>query len=464
LEGHTEKSSNQGTLDGSTTIAFENEDIKAIFHRGSSDFLVVTFGDLLSPANGKSFFADSVMQKKDLNCLGFMSKHPNWYPEQSMQLAISSIASVLLKFPKVITYGGSMGGYAAIKYSALLNASAVLALCPQWTIDPTECDGMNPGYRSFFKESMKGMGIKQKDISGKVFLFYDPGHKEDAYHGSRIRTIYKNCCYIPMRSIEHHVTRVLAGSENLNLLIRSALIDDQGNISSIASKLRRSSARRSKTVLFKSVTKHPLLLHKITFESKNLTFLNTTEIESIYSSLLDRLIKLNRHNESIECIERLVELELCEGRKTLLLAVKSSLQKKSEKDLAVLSHHGSMLAYNIASGCLTQAPSPVLPSSDILLKPITISRNGATEQLSINVEGKIKYLLLGSDEKTIIVDSVIATTCKEKAFIVKRLSSKNRFNICIGDRFVTCEPLGPIKYDRTEAKGWEEFSLLNTPA
>jgi len=438
---------------------FENEELKVIFHKGSSDFLVITFGDLLSPADGLRFFADSAIRKKDITCLGFMSKKPTWYPEKSMHLAINSIKSILADFSEIVTYGGSMGGYASIKYSGQLSATTVLALCPQWTIDPNECNGKNPGYKSFFEESMAGMGIKKEDISGKVFIFYDPTHEEDTYHGSHIIKNYTDCHHISMRSVGHHVTRVLAGTENLNLLIKNAITSNYENLKSQASRLRRSSVQRKKAVLFSSIQKHPFILQKIITQQPSAYNLNESDIKNLHSRLLEEFVSLESHQESLLCIEQLKKLELCENRLKLLESTETLIRRKAEIKSVIVNTHGKMLAYDMTTGQLIQTPL-FKRDLNILLQPVTISQNISKEILCIKVAGKEKLLLLNNKQNIIIADPTIGEACKELTLTISRKTPNNKFNICIGKKFMTCEPVGNIKYDREEAKGWEEFSEI----
>ncbi len=45
------------------------------------------------------------------------------------------ILPIIQRFKNIVGYGGSMGGYAAIKYSNLLNMNRIIAFVPQYSID-----------------------------------------------------------------------------------------------------------------------------------------------------------------------------------------------------------------------------------------------------------------------------------------------------------------------------------------
>ena len=117
-------------------IIFEDEHIRVIFLKGSSDTLVVSFGDLISRAKGMSINAEKSLIKYEYNVIGIMPKLKTWFPKTSMLQMQQQIQPILEQFEKRVGYGGSMGGYAAIKYSNLLNMQKIVAFVPQFSIDP----------------------------------------------------------------------------------------------------------------------------------------------------------------------------------------------------------------------------------------------------------------------------------------------------------------------------------------
>lgn len=144
---------------------------------------MITFSDLYTRADGRRFFADIPAIKADLACIGVVAKRGNWYPKHNLEAAASVILDHIRGYESRILYGGSMGGYAAIKYSALLGATQVIAFCPQWSIDAEECkDIVNPGWQEYFSETMRGMGVKAQDIGGRVFVFSDKYQNVDNFH------------------------------------------------------------------------------------------------------------------------------------------------------------------------------------------------------------------------------------------------------------------------------------------
>nr|WP_314490258.1 hypothetical protein [uncultured Pseudomonas sp.] len=209
------------------------------------------------------FFADSPATKLGLSCIGFVAKKPNWYPAKSVLNSVAAIEQIFAKYKTIITYGGSMGGYAAIKFSRILSATSVISLCPQWSLDRAECDGANPGYQSYFLASMRGMSVTENDLAGKIYLLYDPGHPEDAYHAQKFIDLSKSVNPIACYSCDHQVTPILAGTENLQRIIDYAANQNLAGLCLFTCNIRRNHKTRKKILLLKLSKRHPILLSKI---------------------------------------------------------------------------------------------------------------------------------------------------------------------------------------------------------
>jgi hypothetical protein len=258
------------TKDSKHVVIFEDSNISVIFHRGSSDYLLITFGDLINLANDDHFYAENPAKKLSISCLGFMAKEPNWFPTESVEAAYKHVFTLVSHFEQRVTYGGSMGGYAAIKFSALLNANQAIAFCPQWSIDREECDGFDSGWSGYFSPSMKGMGIKARDMKGNIFCFADRSNKTDLFHVERIAVLSKNVTIINIPTCGHHITAVLAGTENINTLIYLCRANDISRIRSYTSQIRKNNIFRKTLLVERAINRYPNvtinILHKRRFD------------------------------------------------------------------------------------------------------------------------------------------------------------------------------------------------------
>ncbi len=79
-------------------IIFEDEHIRVIFLKGSSDALVISFGDLISRAKGMSINAEKSLFKYQYNVIGIMPKQKSWFPKSSMLQMQQHIQPFLSQF------------------------------------------------------------------------------------------------------------------------------------------------------------------------------------------------------------------------------------------------------------------------------------------------------------------------------------------------------------------------------
>ena len=120
-----------------SSVLYRDEDL--LVRRGGghgSLACVVTFDsytdvlDLDRPAFGEHFLAG-----EHIDAVHVLSRSNRWYQHSGMEAACASVRAAVRDYDRVVAYGSSMGGYAALRLAGLVGARTVLALSPQWTID-----------------------------------------------------------------------------------------------------------------------------------------------------------------------------------------------------------------------------------------------------------------------------------------------------------------------------------------
>ncbi len=154
-----------------------------------------------------------------------------------------------------------MGGYGAIKFSRLLGADLVIALCPQWSLDAAEC-GFDPGWQSYYRPSMAAMGIRPGDVGGQIFLFVDKTHQLDRLHAEKIEKVAADLHVINFPFVGHHVTTVVAGTNNLSHLIAACRSQDISGLRQLVRDCRRWHRYRLETVVRKVLKRYPAWLYQ----------------------------------------------------------------------------------------------------------------------------------------------------------------------------------------------------------
>ncbi|MCH4092404.1 hypothetical protein [Acetobacter sp.] len=208
-------------------IIFDSDDIVVHFHKGSSDFLVITFIGIGHEESASTlYFGKPVFQKYDISCIGITTRQRNWYYSPNMHKALEVIWRYSAGYRKTIAIGLSAGAYAAIKYSMVLKTDVTIALAPQLSIDDRET-GVIPEWAALCTSSMRGMGIKREDISGDIFILHDRHHKDDRQAAETILsyTLGRSDVVVALVNIPsagHIVYESLKGSKNLMALIETA--------------------------------------------------------------------------------------------------------------------------------------------------------------------------------------------------------------------------------------------------
>ena len=234
-------------------IVFDDDEIQVIFHRGVDDVLLVTFAPMNALSDDTDFFGRSLAKRMGLSALGFTAKRPNWYPEANVRAALAATEQFRKGYREVVTYGASMGGYAAAKYSRPLGASTALSICPQWSIDPAHTADFDRRYQEHFIPGRTGDVIRHEDVSGRIYVFVDPRCASDFGHASRIPCAE----LVPVHSAQHHVTGMLAGTAAFESLLAAARQRNARELRATVARLRRASPRRLVEVIKKARRRHP---------------------------------------------------------------------------------------------------------------------------------------------------------------------------------------------------------------
>jgi tetratricopeptide (TPR) repeat protein len=118
---------------------------------------------------GEEFFAS-----RGIAAIHILSRENDWYQHEEMADIVAAIRQATRGVGRIMTYGSSMGGYAAIRFAEALGAQAALALSPQYSIDgakvPFERRWREEGRRIRYREEVDG----RIRASIRPVVAYDP--------------------------------------------------------------------------------------------------------------------------------------------------------------------------------------------------------------------------------------------------------------------------------------------------
>ena len=103
----------------------------------SRDACVVTFDSFTDHRTlDRPGFGQAFLCSRSIDAIHVLSRENDWYQYPETADAMAAVQAVTQGYKRVLTYGSSMGAYAAIRLAGLAGAHAALALSPQFTIDP----------------------------------------------------------------------------------------------------------------------------------------------------------------------------------------------------------------------------------------------------------------------------------------------------------------------------------------
>jgi hypothetical protein len=334
-------------------IIYEDENIKCIYVKkdGSNKPLIITFSDAVhldSPQN--EFYGDSIFIENEFNCIGIVAKNPNWFPAKSIESFCIENQGLLNAFDEKIGYGSSMGAYGCIKYSKLLGLQLSLAMAPQWSINKNECN-YPPGFQEYFKDGMGKMGIDGNEVSGRIFLFYDPHSTIDTNHANKIKSLNDQVYLIKVPYSGHTPARTLRGSDNLLSLMNHANSHDIDSINKIVGVSKKNNSARNYHLFNRAIVGKPKFAAAILLGRVDQDPIFRDIFNKNYHRIVGALSsKPELHGLLKQCIEKksIMEIDLKQKIVNDLLLGKGRLRY-------IQTHTKKFLFFNLIDGKISQS-------------------------------------------------------------------------------------------------------------
>jgi tetratricopeptide (TPR) repeat protein len=224
----------------SVQILHDSDHFRVLARKGASSFGLITFSPATQFAEGTRFWGDAIVTKADITAIGIMAHRPNWFPEEEMSRAAHAIRAHFAGLSQVIGYGSSMGGYAAVKFSALFGMTHVLSFAPQWSIAPADVGSWDNRFlHRYDKWLNQNVAVQSKDVQGKVFLFYDPFLNVDEKNAQLIAERCSDVTTIKAYLTGHFPVETFKGTQAVMSLFEAALAGDIDAIRQTVQQKRR---------------------------------------------------------------------------------------------------------------------------------------------------------------------------------------------------------------------------------
>ncbi|WP_426958215.1 hypothetical protein [Muricoccus radiodurans] len=443
-------------------MPYEDAELRVFWHPGTGrdPRLLITFGDLVSLRRPHSFFAEAPVRKAGLACLGFVARTPNWYLPGIMEPAWAAVDPLLRPFVRRMTYGGSMGGYAAIRHSRRLGATEVLALCPQWSLDPAECEGHRPGYVAHFRPAMRGMGIRTQHVSGRVTVLADLGDRGDAGHAALLSRHVPGLRVVGVPMAGHHVTAILAGTDNLLGLVAACAAPDDRDLGAVVQTARRASPVRARNLLAAAIRRRPAAAARLARHERMGLDGSADHVRRLHAPLVAALMRAGRADAAAEHARWAAGLAVSPEDAATLRALAGLPEPVFEDaagelaaDRPIRTVHGTILVFDPGARRLRH-----VPPADAAGMPRVLLSGGATARLC--VEGAKGLAGLAVDPTGFATVRPAIGSPGVTAFRVGPAAGAAASVVLRGPGGYLCAARnGSVSADRGVARAWETFRL-----
>lgn len=188
----------------------------------NSDIVVVSFAERSDPPVGfqAQGFGQDFARKLSLDGFYIKCIGNHWYQYPEMPDAMEAIRRATMG-KTLVTYGSSMGAYAAIKFAKLLGAKRAVAISPLFSPDPRQ-----PPFELRWRvdvDRTEMINDLMEDADVDVFVLTDPVHA-DAKHARLFRQRFTRCKVIAAPFAAHPVGHFLREAGLLADLMSSLLL------------------------------------------------------------------------------------------------------------------------------------------------------------------------------------------------------------------------------------------------
>jgi hypothetical protein len=209
---------------------------------GNTDVAVVTF-DPWSPEPGLTgeFFAETFFLRRSISAIGIKPARNDWYLGSAMTQVVQAIREAT-RGMRLVGYGGSMGGFGVINFAQDLNLADLLAIGPQFSIDPAKAPFETRWTREAQELTFENDRIARIPPIRKGWVVYDPT-TDDARHANLIRQ-YHDLTPIRLYFADHHPLAILQQTglrEQLLLDLAANRLDRSHFVQELRRRRRQSS-------------------------------------------------------------------------------------------------------------------------------------------------------------------------------------------------------------------------------
>lgn len=317
-------------------------------------------------------FAEEFLAARNISVVTILGRGNDWYQYPDMHDALAAARAVTLGRRRVMTYGSSMGGYAAIRFADALGAQACLAISPQYSIDRRKV----PFERRWWRDAERI--VWRADLDGAIRCSADPVivHDPRGEDGLHARLIARDipCRRIALPYCAHPATTYLQSIGGLSDLVLATL-DGRFDLAAFSRAL--DAPRKTNPVyLCELARRQPAWRPKLGIALARLAVARAPGVDLMAHILASKLAEAGRHAEALSHHSRACEL----SGDILCYAVPHALALVQSGDVAAaLARLRQLAARHPDDGAVRQVLDHLLATSQRRKEAVALARHACRQ-------------------------------------------------------------------------------------
>lgn len=249
-------------------------------------------------------FGEEFLRSSGISAVHVLGVGDDWYQYPEMIAAMAAVRQAVSGAERVMTYGSSMGGYAALRFADAAGAHAVLAISPQYSVDPLKA----PFEKRWLQDGRRIQWLPEIDgklhCSVRPVVVFDPQVDD----GRQVALIRNDIDISPIRLpyVSHPATTFLSEIGLLKPLVLQTL---SGEIDAAAFTLQARHSRRKSSVYISNLAQAQPAHRPSLALSLGRMSVGMVPSNPLAGVALARILSsVGQHDQAVSEMERVVEL------------------------------------------------------------------------------------------------------------------------------------------------------------
>ncbi|WP_288999126.1 hypothetical protein [uncultured Psychrobacter sp.] len=225
---------------------FSNENLEINVVLKDTQKCIVSFSNYSnypkSPKNNG--FGNPYLETLGVSCVYVIARENHWWQSAEIEHELHKLRDLLANFSEVITYGSSMGAYGAVLFSDVLEASRVILISPQFSIDREKAP-----FESRWEKEYKKIEFINDDLTSLInnsykAIFYTPEGNDNRQVELFRKNEVRNCHFFPLKFSGHPSGPYLSETGVLSKMIKYLVLSEEVDNSIVRKILRQASRNK----------------------------------------------------------------------------------------------------------------------------------------------------------------------------------------------------------------------------